>query len=109
MESNHFPMDSIWLDGDHTDSYRWFRWNQKTFQKPLEMFTKIAQYKKVAVSISDPHFKIDMNYTVYNGAKGKYFVKWKNGSDYEGYNLMYYIYDDTLFFLFFRSLLARPL
>lgn len=84
MEANKFPMDAIWLDGDHTDSYRWFRWNKTTFERPLDMFKNISHYKKVAVSISDPHFKIDVNYSVYSGANGKYFVKWNNGSDYEG-------------------------
>lgn len=84
MEINDFPMDAIWLDGDHTDSYRWFRWNQNTFKRPLEMFKTLASFGKVAVSISDPHFKVDRDYNVYTGAKDKYFVKWDNGSDYEG-------------------------
>lgn len=84
MVANDFPMDAIWLDGDHTDGYRWFRWNKNTFKHPVKMFQNISKYHKVAVSISDPHFKIDKDYNVYTGAKGKYFVKWENGSDYEG-------------------------
>lgn len=84
MVANDIPMDAIWLDGDHTDSYRWFLWNRHTFTDPLAMFKNISHYQKVAVSISDPHFKIDEKYHVYAGGKGKYFVKWSNGSDYQG-------------------------
>lgn len=84
MVQNDFPVDAIWIDGDHTDYYRWFLWNHTTFPNPKEMFHNISLYHKVAVSISDPHIKVDKNYAVYAGAAGKYFVKWSNGTDYKG-------------------------
>lgn len=84
MVENDFPVDAIWVDGDHTDDYRWFRWNHTTYSKPVEMQKNISAYYKVCVTISDPHIKVDGKYDVYAGAKGKYFVKWSNGSDYQG-------------------------
>lgn len=77
-------MDAIWLDGDHTNHYRWFMWNKETFKNSLGMLKNISSYDKVVVSISDPHFKVENNYSVYDEAKNKYFVKWENGTDYEG-------------------------
>lgn len=84
MVENDFPVDAIWVDGDHTDDYRWFRWNHTTYKNPVEMQKNISAYNKVCVTISDPHIKVDNEYAVYAGAKGKYFVKWSNGSDYQG-------------------------
>lgn len=84
MVQSDFPVDGIWIDGDHTDDYRWFRWNHTTYSNPIEMLNNISSYKKVAVSISDPHIKVDNTYPVYAEAKGKYFVRWSNGSDYVG-------------------------
>lgn len=84
FEKGDFPLDAIWLDDLHTDAYRYFKWNASTFSDPVEMQKNISHYGKVAVSISDPHFKIDPNYHVYAGAKGKYFVRKANGEDFIG-------------------------
>lgn len=77
-------MDAIWLDDLHTDAYRYFKWNASTFSNPVEMLNNISHYGKVAVSISDPHFKTDPKYIVYAEAKGKYFVRKENGEDFVG-------------------------
>lgn len=84
LDKNNFPWDAIYLDGDHTDGYRWFHWNSTTYTNPVEMLNNISATGRVAVSISDPHIKVEDSYDVYIGAKEKYFTKWKNGSNYEG-------------------------
>lgn len=43
MDNNNFPMDTLWLDIDHTDGYRYFTWNQETFPDPIGMQNKIAE------------------------------------------------------------------
>ncbi|CAH1111002.1 unnamed protein product [Psylliodes chrysocephalus] len=83
LDKNNFPWDAIYLDGDHTDGYRWFHWNSTTYTDPVEMLNNISATGRVAVSISDPHIKVEDSYDVYIGAKEKYFTKWKNGSNYE--------------------------
>ncbi|CAH1168271.1 unnamed protein product [Phyllotreta striolata] len=83
MGQNDFPFDVIYLDGDHTDDYRWFHWNHTTYTDPIEMFNNISAAGRLAVSISDPHIKVEDTYDVYIGAKEKYFTKWANGSNYE--------------------------
>ncbi|XP_056636238.1 neutral alpha-glucosidase AB-like [Diorhabda sublineata] len=82
LDANNFPWDAIWLDGDHTDDYRWFHWNSTTYTDPVELQQNISATGRVCVSISDPHIKVEDTYDVYAGAKRKYFVKWANGSDY---------------------------
>ncbi|XP_028133936.1 neutral alpha-glucosidase C-like [Diabrotica virgifera virgifera] len=82
LDENDFPWDAIWLDGDHTDDYKWFHWNHTTYTDPVELQQNISATGRVCVSISDPHIKVDDDYDVYAGAKGKYFTKWANGSEY---------------------------
>ncbi|KAG5886479.1 hypothetical protein JTB14_026739 [Gonioctena quinquepunctata] len=83
LDKNDFPFDAIWLDGDHTDDYRWFRWNHTTYSDPLDLQKNVSVTGRKCVSISDPHIAVDKNYSVYMGAKDNYFVKWANGSNYE--------------------------
>ncbi|CAG9840096.1 unnamed protein product [Diabrotica balteata] len=86
MDENDIPFDAIWLDGDHTDGYKWFHWNHTTFPDPVELQQNISATGRVCVSISDPHIKVDDDYDVYAGAKGKYFTKWANGNEYVDYS-----------------------
>lgn len=86
FEEGDFPLDAIWLDDLHTDAHRYFQWNASSFSDPVEMQKNISHYGKVAVAISDPHFKVDPKYHVYAGAKGKYFVKKSDGDDFIGEN-----------------------
>lgn len=84
MVSNNFPMDSIWLDGGYTDSFKWYRWHPTAFSDPVEMQHNISAHNKTCVLMGDPLVKIDNNYTIYSGAKGEYFVLTSNKSDYKG-------------------------
>ncbi|CAH1168250.1 unnamed protein product [Phyllotreta striolata] len=84
MDAYKFPMDAIWLDIDYTDGYRYFTWNPVNFSDPIGFQKNISSTNRKLVTILDPHIKKDPDYPVYAGAKGKYFVKFANGSDYEG-------------------------
>lgn len=84
MVTNKFPVDAIWIDANHADGYRWFKWNYTAYSDPLEMQKNIANHNKVCVVASNPHIKVDKDYSVYSGAQGKYFLQWSNGTDYQG-------------------------
>lgn len=85
MDENNFPMDAVWLDIDYTDQKKYFTWNPDTFSDPKGMQEYIASTNRKLVTIIDPHIKVDETYYVYNGAKGKYFVKSDDGSsDFQG-------------------------
>ncbi|KAJ8949569.1 hypothetical protein NQ318_016200 [Aromia moschata] len=84
FDVHDIPLDVIWLDDGHSNANRYFEFNPENFTNPEEMFNNISSTGRRAVSISDPHIKIADDYNVYTGAKNKYFVKWENGSDFEG-------------------------
>ncbi|KAJ8949570.1 hypothetical protein NQ318_016201 [Aromia moschata] len=84
FDVHDFQLDVIWLDDGHSNGNRYFEFNPVNFTNPKEMFSNISSTGRKAVSISDPHIKIADDYNVYTGAKNKYFVKWENGSDFEG-------------------------
>ncbi|CAF0830952.1 unnamed protein product [Didymodactylos carnosus] len=86
FEHHMIPMDVLWLDIEHTNGKRYFTWDTGKFPNPEKMQQDIALYGRKMVTISDPHIKKDDNYHIYADAKLKqYFVKSKDGSDYEGW------------------------
>ena len=85
FEKYQIPMDVIWLDIEHTNGKRYFTWDTGKFPNPEKMQDDVAHYGRKMVTISDPHIKKDDGYQVYADAKAQgYFVKSKDGSDYEG-------------------------
>lgn len=85
MDQNNFPMDAIWLDIDYADGKKYFTWNRNNFRYPEGMQKTIAATNRKLVTIIDPHIKVEDGYFVYDGAKGKYFVKDKSGNnDFQG-------------------------
>ncbi|CAH1964829.1 unnamed protein product [Acanthoscelides obtectus] len=84
MEEYDFPMDAIWLDIDYTDGKKYFTWNPQNYSDPVGLQKYLASMNKRLITIIDPHIKVDSDYPVYVGGQGKYFVKWENGSDFQG-------------------------
>ena len=75
----------IWLDVEHTNGKRYFTWDLTKFPNPEKLQQDIAIYHRKLITISDPHIKKDDGYQVYSEAKALgYFVKTKDGSNYEG-------------------------
>lgn len=52
------PVDTFWLDIEHTDQLNYFTWEPSSFPSPLSMLDSLAQNGKKLVTIIDPHFQI---------------------------------------------------
>ncbi|CAF4662332.1 unnamed protein product, partial [Rotaria sp. Silwood2] len=86
FEQYQIPLDVIWLDIEHTNGKRYFTWDTSKFPDPEKLQDDLAIYGRRMVTITDPHIKKDDGYHVYAEAKSHgYFVKTKDGADYEGW------------------------
>ncbi|XP_019374617.1 PREDICTED: neutral alpha-glucosidase C isoform X1 [Gavialis gangeticus] len=85
FDQHDIPYDVMWLDIEHTEGKRYFTWDKKRFRNPRRMQELLRKNKRKLVVIIDPHIKIDPAYTIYSQGKSKdYFVKDRNGKDFEG-------------------------
>ncbi|XP_036120392.1 neutral alpha-glucosidase C isoform X1 [Molossus molossus] len=85
FDKHDIPYDVIWLDIEHTKGKRYFTWDKKRFPNPQRMQELLRNKKRKLVVISDPHIKIDPDYSVYAKAKEQgFFVKNHKGEDFEG-------------------------
>ena len=67
-------------------SCSYFTWDAHKFPNSVDMIDKVAAKGRKMVTIIDPHIKKDDNYFVHKEATEKgYYVKNKDGSDYEGW------------------------
>ncbi|XP_029470724.1 neutral alpha-glucosidase AB isoform X2 [Rhinatrema bivittatum] len=86
FDEHDIPYDVLWLDIEHTDGKRYFTWDSSKFATPRNMLSNLAGKRRKMVSIVDPHIKIDSNYRIHNEIRAKgFYVKTKDGSDYEGW------------------------
>lgn len=80
LKEHNIPCDSITLDIDYTDGFKYFTWNKTTFPDPDAMIKRIRKNKRKIVTINDPHIKQDDDYHVYKEGKEKgYFIKDPSG------------------------------
>uniref|UniRef100_A0A1B0AK62 Glucosidase II subunit alpha n=1 Tax=Glossina pallidipes TaxID=7398 RepID=A0A1B0AK62_GLOPL len=80
------PMDAMWLDIEYTDGKKYFTWNSYKFPEPLEMIKNLTDLGRHLVIIIDPHIKRDNNYFFHKNCTDEgYYVKTKEGKDYEGW------------------------
>ncbi|XP_077320961.1 neutral alpha-glucosidase C isoform X2 [Lithobates pipiens] len=85
FDEHNIPYDVIWLDIEHTDGKRYFTWDPDRFPGPVKMQKKLREKRRKLVVISDPHIKVDPNYTLYAEAKERgYFVKDREIQNFEG-------------------------
>ncbi|KAK1338971.1 hypothetical protein QTO34_019640 [Cnephaeus nilssonii] len=85
FDKHDIPYDVMWLDIEHTEGKRYFTWDKKRFPNPKRMQELLRNKKRKLVVISDPHIKIDPDYSVYTMAKEQgYFVRNHEGGDFEG-------------------------
>ncbi|KAM5240873.1 neutral alpha-glucosidase C isoform 4-T5 [Hipposideros larvatus] len=85
FDKHDIPYDVIWLDIEHTEGKRYFTWDKKRFPNPERMQELLQNKKRKLVVISDPHIKIDPDYSVYAKAKEQgFFVRNHEGGDFEG-------------------------
>ncbi|XP_045304012.1 neutral alpha-glucosidase C isoform X2 [Leopardus geoffroyi] len=85
FDEHDIPYDVMWLDIEHTEGKRYFTWDKKRFPNPKRMQELLRNKKRKLVVISDPHIKIDPDYSVYAEAKEQgFFVRNHEGGDFEG-------------------------
>ncbi|XP_004400449.1 PREDICTED: neutral alpha-glucosidase C [Odobenus rosmarus divergens] len=85
FDEHDIPYDVMWLDIEHTEGKRYFTWDKKRFPNPKRMQELLRSKNRKLVVISDPHIKIDPNYSVYVKAKEQgFFVRNHEGGDFEG-------------------------
>jgi alpha 1,3-glucosidase len=86
FEALDLPYDVLWLDIEHTDGKRYFTWDKNKFPNPVAMQEELAATGRKMVTIVDPHIKKDPGYKVYDEGHAKgYFVKTKDGGEYDGW------------------------
>ena len=80
LKEFNIPCDSITLDIDYTDGFKYFTWNHKTFPDPDAMLKRLRKNRRRLITINDPHIKEDENYPVFKEGKEKgYFVRDQKG------------------------------
>ncbi|XP_036006347.1 neutral alpha-glucosidase C isoform X2 [Fundulus heteroclitus] len=85
FDRHKIPYDVIWLDIEHTDGKRYFTWDPALFPKPACLQHHLEKKKRKMVVISDPHIKVDPDWSLYREATdGGHFVKDREGQIYRG-------------------------
>uniref|UniRef100_A0A3Q2QIP7 Glucosidase alpha, neutral C n=1 Tax=Fundulus heteroclitus TaxID=8078 RepID=A0A3Q2QIP7_FUNHE len=85
FDRHKIPYDVIWLDIEHTDGKRYFTWDPALFPKPACLQHHLEKKKRKMVVISDPHIKVDPDWSLYREARdGGHFVKDREGQIYRG-------------------------
>uniref|UniRef100_A0A6I8NIX2 Glucosidase alpha, neutral C n=1 Tax=Ornithorhynchus anatinus TaxID=9258 RepID=A0A6I8NIX2_ORNAN len=85
FDGHDIPYDALWLDIEHTEGKRYFTWDRQRFPDPTGMQDLLRGKRRKLVIITDPHIKVDPDYSLYSQAKAKgYFVKNSAGEDFEG-------------------------
>ncbi|XP_036928314.1 neutral alpha-glucosidase C [Acanthopagrus latus] len=85
FDQHDIPYDVIWLDIEHTDGKRYFTWDPDNFPEPAALQHHLQKKKRKLVVISDPHFKFDPGWLLYNEAReGGHFVRDREGQIYLG-------------------------
>jgi mannosyl-oligosaccharide alpha-1,3-glucosidase len=80
------PMDTMWLDIEYTDNKKYFTWDHSKFPHPVEMMKNLSALGRHLTFIIDPHIKRDSGYFFHNECTDRgYYVKNKDGKDYEGW------------------------
>ncbi|KAL0212503.1 hypothetical protein RCL1_006129 [Eukaryota sp. TZLM3-RCL] len=87
FEARDLPVDTLWLDIEHTHGKRYFTFDKHLFPNPRKLQEDLWKVGRRMVTISDPHIKKDTSYHVYKEAANKsLLVKDSNGNkDFEGH------------------------
>lgn len=64
FDQHQIPMDTLWLDIEHTEGKKYFSWNRAAFPDPARMIDALTG--RWIVLIVDPHIKEDGNYPLYS-------------------------------------------
>ena len=79
------PLDTLWLDIDHMDGYRVFKWNQDLFPDVAAMLAELRSDGIRVITIIDPGVKFDPGYEVFDsGLEREVFCLTEGGDIYIG-------------------------
>jgi mannosyl-oligosaccharide alpha-1,3-glucosidase len=85
FDEHDIPYDVMWLDIEYTEGKKYFTWDRMKFPNPSEMMKNMSSKGHKMVVIIDPHIKRESGYFVHDDATSSgYYVKDKDGNDYEG-------------------------
>ncbi|XP_059481190.1 neutral alpha-glucosidase AB [Neocloeon triangulifer] len=86
FDTHDIPYDVIWLDIEYTEGKKYFTWDRIKFPHPGDMMKNLSLKGHHMVVIIDPHIKREGGYFVHEDATSNgYYVKNKDGNDYEGW------------------------
>ena len=63
------PCDSITLDIDHTEDFKYFTWSKERYPDPAALIKRVRANKRRIITINDPHLKEDETYAPFAKAK----------------------------------------
>lgn len=79
------PADVIYLDIHFMDAYKVFTWDAQRFPDPEGLLSELKTQGFKVVTIIDPGVKVEPGYSVHDqGLAGDYFLKYLDGSLYQG-------------------------
>ncbi|KAF2884462.1 hypothetical protein ILUMI_21710 [Ignelater luminosus] len=85
FNSDYLPLESVWLDINHTDSGKYFTWDPVRFPDPIKLQNQLAVENRSLVVTTGPHMKVEKGYFVHDEASARgFYVRNPNGSDYIG-------------------------
>jgi len=67
----NLPCDSLTLDIDHTDNFKYFTWSTDLFPDPIKLQNDLAKDGRVLLTINDPHISVDSDYFIFKEAQTK--------------------------------------
>jgi len=85
FNEHEIPCDSITLDIDHTNGFRYFTFDPDMFPDPQFMQDILDKDGRKLICIADPHIRATDDYHVYTGAiEGGYCVQKPDGTPFVG-------------------------
>ncbi|KAF2884465.1 hypothetical protein ILUMI_21713 [Ignelater luminosus] len=84
----NLPLESVWLDINHTDNGKYFTWDPVRFSNPMGLLNQLAADNRSLVITIGPHIKREKGYFVHEEASSKrYYIRNIDGTDYIGKSL----------------------
>jgi alpha 1,3-glucosidase len=86
LDALSVPHDVLWLDLDHTDDRRYFKFHPMNFRQPEHFLYGFESLRRKVVALVDPHLKVDPSYDAYTEALSRnLFIKMADGTSvFEG-------------------------
>lgn len=79
FNEHDIPLDSIWLDIDHTNGKRYTTWKEDSFPNgPTKMVEALGERGRKLVCIVDPHYKNDPDWDIQQHIREKGNVRHYN-------------------------------